>query len=177
MTAALRALHENKDLSLTFNRRNTAYPAATFNLGPQSACCMHLDQNDSPGIPCAVQALGDFDHTVEGHLIFNDLKIAVQFPAGATALFPSALLRHGNTAIVKSKSRRYSITQYCAGGLMRWFEYGQSTGVDLQLSDPDKYADLTSDATNAKRKADMYSRYSKAGDLARDLYNSFGIKD
>ena len=71
----------------------------------------------------AIVALGDYDPSKGGHLLLWDLKVAVRFPPGALIFLPSAILRHSNVAVGPSE-RRYSFTQYTAGGLFRWFECG-----------------------------------------------------
>lgn len=52
-----------------------------------------------------------------------DLKVVIEFPPGSTILIPSATLRHSNVGIRKGE-RRYSVTQYAAGGLFRWVDQG-----------------------------------------------------
>ncbi|KAH7908186.1 hypothetical protein BJ138DRAFT_990643, partial [Hygrophoropsis aurantiaca] len=103
--------------------KNSIFPAATFNFGPQVETCDHTDsQNVSYGL-CAISALGDFDPTKGGHLILFDVKLAIEFPPGSTILIPSATMRHGNVKI-GAEETRLSFTQYCAGGLLRWVRYG-----------------------------------------------------
>ena len=101
----------------------SVFAAMTFNLGPQVATFIHTDHlNFAPGW-CAIVALGDYDPSKGGHLLLWDLKVAVRFPPGALIFLPSAILRHSNVAVGPSE-RRYSFTQYTAGGLFRWFECG-----------------------------------------------------
>ncbi|KAI0258465.1 hypothetical protein BC834DRAFT_812782, partial [Gloeopeniophorella convolvens] len=102
---------------------NSAYPTATANLGPSTACFEHRDSTNYPGIACAITPLGSFDPATGGHLILFDLRLYVRLPAGTTALISSAGLRHGNTPI-GPRERRYSFTQYCVGGLLRWAAHG-----------------------------------------------------
>lgn len=52
-----------------------------------------------------------------------DLKLVIEFPPGSTILIPSATLRHSNIGI-REGERRYSVTQYAAGGLFRWVDQG-----------------------------------------------------
>ncbi len=52
-----------------------------------------------------------------------DLKLVIDFPPGSTILIPSVILRHLNTNI-RHNERRYSFTQYTAGGLFWWVDYG-----------------------------------------------------
>lgn len=49
--------------------------------------------------------------------------MAVEFPAGSTILVPSAAIAHSNTPIQRGE-RRYSFTQYSAGGIFRWVDHG-----------------------------------------------------
>ena len=114
----MKAVHES-DKTLEFNFRNSEYPLCTFNLGPRTACVAHRDVTNYPSVPCAVTALGSFDHKTGGHFVLYDFKLCVQFPAAATVLLSSAGLSHGNTAL-KKKDTRYSVTQYCIGNLIKW---------------------------------------------------------
>ncbi|PBK60372.1 hypothetical protein ARMSODRAFT_990947 [Armillaria solidipes] len=57
------------------------------------------------------------------HLVLWDLKLIIDFPPGSTILIPSAILRHSNTTIAPGECR-YLFTQYTAGGLFRWVDYG-----------------------------------------------------
>lgn len=108
------------------------YPAVSFNCGPETTCVQHTDYHNAPNVFCAVTALGNYDPTLGGHLILFPLKLVVEFPPGSTILLPSACISHGNTAIVRENGEeRQSITQYCAGGLLRWVDYGFQTGINL----------------------------------------------
>ena len=78
---------------------------------------------------CAITALGPFDPTHGGHLVLWDLKIVIEFPPGSTILIPSATLRHSNMAIQPGE-KRFSITQYTAGGLFRWVDHGFQPSED-----------------------------------------------
>ncbi|PIL34678.1 hypothetical protein GSI_03458 [Ganoderma sinense ZZ0214-1] len=77
---------------------NGVFAAATFNCGRRVATLPHTDShNYAPGW-CAVMALGDFNARYGGHLVLWDLKLMIEFPAGAVIFLPSAILRHSNTA-------------------------------------------------------------------------------
>ncbi|KII84058.1 hypothetical protein PLICRDRAFT_118318, partial [Plicaturopsis crispa FD-325 SS-3] len=106
------------------------FPAATFNLGPNTICYPHLDHGNVAFGWCVVTALGKFDHRKGGHLVLWDLGLVIQFPPGSTVLFPSAVLKHSNTSI-RSGEYRYSMTQYCAGGLFRWVYNGFRTDKSI----------------------------------------------
>ncbi|KAJ6459375.1 hypothetical protein C8R47DRAFT_1327991 [Mycena vitilis] len=51
---------------------------------------------------------------------------ATEFPPGCTIIIPSAAIFHSNIPIAPHE-RRYSFTQYTAGGLFRWVEHGFKT--------------------------------------------------
>ncbi|KAI0054623.1 hypothetical protein BV25DRAFT_1939900, partial [Artomyces pyxidatus] len=116
------ALHQRQP-ELVANFRNSAYPTATFNLGPNTICFSHRDSANYPTLPCAITALGDFDPDVGGHLYLWDLGLKIRFPPGSTILLPSAGIRHGNVPIQRGE-HRFSFTQYCSGGLLRWVRHG-----------------------------------------------------
>ncbi|KAF8878633.1 hypothetical protein BD779DRAFT_1613016 [Infundibulicybe gibba] len=116
------------------NFNNSIYPAITFNCGPKTECREHVDHGNASNMLCAITALGEFDHTRGGHLVLFPLKLAIQFPPGATILIPSACLAHGNTTLQPGETRQ-SITQYCAGGLIRWVDYGFCSAKDFLLKE------------------------------------------
>ncbi|KAI0261899.1 hypothetical protein BC834DRAFT_805445, partial [Gloeopeniophorella convolvens] len=118
----LRALHQGTK-GLQYNFPNSVYPTCTVNLGPSTVCLEHNNATNYPGLPCSITPLGNYDPSRGGHLCLFDLKLYVRFPPGCTALILSAGLCHGNTPIGSTK-KRYSFTQYCVGGLVRWSAYG-----------------------------------------------------
>lgn len=67
-------------------------------------CLEHVDYKNVAGGVCAVLAYGDFDSTKSHYLVFHDLKLAVEFPAGTLALYPSSLLAHSNVSPVEAES-------------------------------------------------------------------------
>ncbi|RPD67804.1 hypothetical protein L226DRAFT_474378 [Lentinus tigrinus ALCF2SS1-7] len=105
------------------NFSNSVFAAATFNFGPQVCTRPHKDHLNIPTGWCAVVSLGDFNADDGGHLIVWDLNLMIRFPRGAVIFLPSALFLHSNTAVAGDQ-RRYSFTQYSAGGLWRWVECG-----------------------------------------------------
>ncbi|KAI0043841.1 hypothetical protein FA95DRAFT_1583964 [Auriscalpium vulgare] len=113
---------------------NSVFPTVTFNFGPRAVTVPHRDAKNVPYGWCAVTALGDFDPERGGHLVLWDLQLVIEFPPGATILIPSALITHSNVAIQPGETRQ-SITQYCAGGLMRWHAYGCRTEAAMRRQD------------------------------------------
>ncbi|KAJ7314861.1 hypothetical protein DFH08DRAFT_716294 [Mycena albidolilacea] len=118
--------HEYPDLRRNFERRFSAFAAATINFGPSTVTLPHIDALNLAWGWCAITALGDFNPDLGGHLVLWDLRLIIRFPPGSTILIPSALLRHSNIGIGLNE-RRYSFTQYSAAGLFRWVDNGFRT--------------------------------------------------
>ncbi|KAJ7893240.1 hypothetical protein B0H13DRAFT_2234722 [Mycena leptocephala] len=88
---------------------NGIWSACTFNLGPQTCALGHRDFANLAFGWCAITALGDFDYT--------------KVPPGHNNSDPKRALFHSNIPIANGE-RRYSFTQYTAGGIFRWIEHG-----------------------------------------------------
>lgn len=114
---------------------NSIFTVVTFNFGPQTVCKAHLDHLNLAFGWCSVLALGKFNPKRGGHLVLWEPKLIIEFPAGSTILLPSAAIRHSNLPIRKHETR-YSMTQYCAGGLFRWVAYGFRLAEDFASQDP-----------------------------------------
>ena len=110
----LNALHTH-DCSLKHIFPTSAFAASTYNLGPRTVCFKHTDFANLPFGMCAVTALGDFDPKKGGHLILWECGLIIEFPPGSTILLPSATISHSNVTVDRDE-RRYSFTQYTAGG-------------------------------------------------------------
>lgn len=121
------------DATLVLNWTRSIFAAATFNFGPRTLCFRHTDSGNLPFGWCAITALGQFDYRRGGHLVLWDLKLVIDFPPGSTIMIPSAILRHSNTKIGR-RERRYSFTQYTAGGIFRWVDYGIQSSEDYWAS-------------------------------------------
>ncbi|KAJ7914350.1 hypothetical protein B0H13DRAFT_2325383 [Mycena leptocephala] len=118
---------------LRWNFARSVFAACTFNFGPHAITVPHLDFGNLAWGWCAITALGTFDPDVGGHLILWDLKLVIRFPPGSTILIPSAIIRHSNVP-VGLHERRFSFTQYTAGGLFRWIRNGFKTDEAFQES-------------------------------------------
>ncbi|KAJ7260848.1 hypothetical protein B0H12DRAFT_1013847, partial [Mycena haematopus] len=116
----------------------SVFACAAFNFGPSVWTFRHRDVCNLPFGWCAVQSLGEFDATKGGHLVLWDLKLVVEFPAGALILIPSATIAHSNVP-VESGDERISFTQFTAGGLFRFVDNGFRTQEQLAAEDPDEY--------------------------------------
>ncbi|KAI0711485.1 hypothetical protein C8Q76DRAFT_622831, partial [Earliella scabrosa] len=112
-----------RDPTLERNYRNNVFACATANVGPRTVTAKHVDYLNIPFGWCAITAIGKFNPRLGGHLILWELKKIIEFPPGSTILIPSAIIHHSNLAIAPHE-RRYSLTQYTAGGLFRWAECG-----------------------------------------------------
>ena len=125
---------------------NSIFTAVTYNLGPKTACFPHVDFANLAFGYCAITAIGEYDSELGGHLVLHDLELVIQFPAGSTILVPSAIIKHSNTAIRKGE-KRYSFTQYCAGGLFRWVDNGCKAAKEYwaSLNEGEKVARERSD--------------------------------
>lgn len=121
------------DASLIRNWLSSIFAAATFNFGPRTCCFRHTDSGNLPFGWCVITALGNFNPQRGGHLVLWDLKLVIDFPPSSSILIPSAILSHSNTKIGKGE-RRYSFTQYSAGGLFRWVDYGFRSSEEYRAS-------------------------------------------
>lgn len=167
----LKALFE-RDPALRHNFTNSVFPAVTFNLGPASTTFEHVDFHNNPLGWCGITNGGRFDYTKGGHIYLKQLKLVVEFPPAATALIPSAVMDHGNTPLSPDETR-YSITQYAAGGLFRWVQYGYKTAKDLLAQEDGAKLKAALDGAPGERARWGLGLFSKVGELAADHATSF----
>lgn len=118
-------LHSH-ECHLRQNFDNSVWSSMTVNFGPQTVTHPHVDHRNRPDGWCPILAGGNFDYQKGGQLVLPDLKLVIEFPPGCVIFLPSALLVHYNCPIQPHETR-YSITQYTAGGLIRWVENGFQT--------------------------------------------------
>ncbi|KAJ2911680.1 hypothetical protein MD484_g8734, partial [Candolleomyces efflorescens] len=124
-------LERMKNLKKNFEK--SIFTSAAFNFGPSVCTIAHRDCMNCPFGWCAIQSLGNFDHTLGGHLVIKELKLLVEFPPGPVILIPSAVFTHANTP-VQAGERRASFTQYCAGALFRYVDNDFMTQDAFQAS-------------------------------------------
>ncbi|KAJ7445564.1 hypothetical protein B0H11DRAFT_1746769 [Mycena galericulata] len=115
------------------------FTCCAFNFGPNVWTFKHRDVLNLAFGWCAVQALGRFNHKTGGHLVLHDLKLIVEFPAGALILLPSATVAHSNIP-VQPGEERVSFTQFTPGGIFRFVDNGFRTIEELAQADPTEYA-------------------------------------
>jgi hypothetical protein len=135
------------DPRLVRNYPSSVFASAAVNFGPRTVCFKHTDSANLPFGLCAITSLGSFDPTRGGHLVLWQCRLVIDFPPGSTILIPSAVVSHSNTAIGAGE-RRYSFTQYSAGGLFRWAEHGCKL-------DEAYYAGLTDEEIEEDKKANV----------------------
>ena len=114
-------MEQDETLKAPFS--NSVFACAAFNFGPQVVTRPHRDHLNLAYGWCSITALGTFDPKAGGHLVLPELKLAIEFPPGATVLIPSASFTHYNLPIGIEENRQ-SITQFSAGGIFRWISYG-----------------------------------------------------
>jgi hypothetical protein len=143
---------------LRWNFAHSVFAACTFNFGPHAITVPHLDFGNLSWGWCAITALGDFDPDIGGHLILWNLKLVIRFPPGSTILIPSAIIRHLNVPVA-THEKRYSFTQYTAGGLFRWIRNGFRTdeAFEQSASAEEKVVRRAEDARRWEAGVAMYS--------------------
>jgi hypothetical protein len=124
-------LQKNPRLHRTFPC--SPFTAVTVNLGPVSVSPPHTDFANKADGMCLIGALGRFDPDKGGHLVLWDYDLIVRFPPGCSILIPSAVVTHSNTPI-QAGEERFSLIQYCAGGLFRWVANGFQTDLSWRAS-------------------------------------------
>ena len=138
---------------------NSVFPATTFNLGPKVETVEHYDSKNKTEGWIAVTALGNFNPQIGGHLILRELGLVVEFPAGSTVLFPSAIIRHGNVPVLPHETRD-SLTQFATAGLFRYAEYGFKTEEEFKAADIKGWEQVVSQRKMAWGNAvENYSTY------------------
>ena len=136
------------DKTLKRTTETTIFPTTACNF--RNVCCYkHRDTENLAYGWCAITALGRFDHTKGGHLILWELKLIIEFPHGYTILIPSATITHSNIP-VSDGDVRVSITQYCAGSILRYVDNGFRLEKVLEKEDKRRF-----DRVNASKK-DMW---------------------
>lgn len=119
----------------------SVFPSAALNCGPNVCTKKHTDLKNCPFGVCSVTSVGRFNPKTGGHLVLWELGIAVEFPPGSTILLPSATISHSNTPVAAGEVRA-SFTQYAAGGLFRWVDYGFQTENTLKKKNPKKHQEI-----------------------------------
>lgn len=147
--------------------RNSVYAAASWNFGPNACTVSHVDSCNRAIGWCSIFVLGDFDPTESALLVLEQLRLVIRFPPGSTINIPSALFRHGNTAL-KDGETRMVMTQYSSGGIYRFVEHGFHLISELRQSNQDLARTLDSPEYKKARKERQVHLFSKVKDLHAD---------
>lgn len=154
--------------NLTPNFANSVYSCCTANFGEQTATYIHTDPQNDAAACCAITAGGDYNPALGGHLILWDLGLIIEFPPGSTILIPSALFRHSNVPVQKGETR-VSFTQYTAGGIRRWLEYGGRTEDAFAAEDPEEFARMMEE--RPRRWEKVLSTFNTLAELKSGIIN------
>jgi hypothetical protein len=95
--------------------------------------------------------------------VLPNLRMVIEFPAGAIILIPLALLTHTNTP-VRPGEERMSFTQYSAGGHFHYIDYDCQTMKEAEKSDKSQFEKVQQQGeTNGSRKWGMYIKMEELG--------------
>ena len=143
------------------NFPRSVFPAASFNFPPNSVSLLHVDHGNRAAGFCPIFSLGDFDYRRGGHLVLEDQRLIIEFPVGCMLSIPSASCKHGNIPVQKHETRA-SFTQYAAGGLFHYVEYGFKTREQLHASNPARAAEMEREKGERwLREVDIFSKMSE----------------
>jgi hypothetical protein len=168
----LRAIYEH-DPKLEQLFKNSVFPAATWNLGPDVVTTDHEDMLNLPHGMCPATAAGDYDYKKGGHMYLKQLNLLIEFPSSSSIIIPSASVTHSNTAIQEGETR-YSMTQYAAGELFRWAAYGFRGAKSLLATKGGAAKKREFDGEPGARAEWAVGLLSKADELAADRLAVFG---
>ncbi|KAJ7748710.1 hypothetical protein B0H14DRAFT_2406021 [Mycena olivaceomarginata] len=157
------------DLKCPFPK--SVFSCVVFNLGGNVWTFKHRDVCNLPFGWCAVQSLGNFDPQLGRHLVLWDLKLVVEFPAGALILLPSATVAHSNIP-VQDGDEHVSFPQFTAGGLFRYMDYGFRTEAELAAEDPAEYERVMGRREGRWREGlNLFSTVAELAALSQDENN------
>jgi hypothetical protein len=108
------------------NLVNTFFPglpfdAASLNFTSESCSTWHRDFKNLVWGVCCIGPLGNFDWTVSGQFMMDELRCIIELRPGDLFFVPSGAIRHANAPLKNpSIENRYAIVFYSAGGNFRW---------------------------------------------------------
>jgi hypothetical protein len=149
--------------TLSPNFPSSVFCSTTFNFGPSVVCDFHLDHLNWATGMCAITSGRNLDFKKGGHLVLKEYKLILEFPPCLTIMLPSALVTHGNSPIGPGE-HRISVTQYTAGGLYQWVEYGFRPSRDYEASRTEGHHD-PADLEQQQRWGRNVELFSKVSDL------------
>ena len=125
--------------TLRFPIPQSVFPGLTVNLGGKVTTHRHRDSNNLACGVCAITPLGNFNHRRSAHLVLEEARVVIEFPAVATAFILSASCTHSNTPLTDGETR-ISFTQYAAGPIFRYIQNRCMTENALKELHPDVWA-------------------------------------
>ncbi|KAF7799733.1 hypothetical protein EIP86_010975 [Pleurotus ostreatoroseus] len=166
----MKALHSNNPKLRRFYK-GTIFPVVTVNFGPQAISVKHKDHNNLADGLCWILANGDYDPTRGGHLVLWELGLVIEFPPGSSVLIPSAVIAHGNVAIQPGEVRT-SMTQYAAGGLFRWVEYGFKTEPNFKKAEPKRARKVMEERpTRWRESIKLFPKYKNLAEARKLVFS------
>ncbi|KAJ7571885.1 hypothetical protein C8J56DRAFT_810579 [Mycena floridula] len=175
MAETITALEEDNP-NLQRNFPNSPFAAAAYNCGPKTSCVSHADYGNAAGFFCVITACGQFPAASGAHFVNHTLKRIYRFPAGCSMIVLSASCRHGNTPLPPGFNRT-SFTQFFAGGLLRWVDFGCQSVKSLLATEggKQKKKEIEGEAgERAGRMLGLISRFSEVKDDLEALYPTAG---
>ncbi|TFY79749.1 hypothetical protein EWM64_g4261 [Hericium alpestre] len=148
-TENLKPIYDDYGLKLLF--QDSIFPSANFNLGPKTACRIHVDCQNCPYGFCTITVLGNYDPKKGSHLILWDFGFAIKFPPSSTILIPSACVQHGNVAIQLGEKRNCNV--------------GELTPEEVLEIDGPK-------GTHHKKCQKLFSKYNQLADDQQEVWGS-----
>lgn len=140
-----------------FSNGTKVFPAAAFDLGPGTSAQKNRTALNHPYGWTATQALGQFDPTKGGQLVFWELRLIVQFPPGALVLHPAAMITVTTTPVNEGETRT-SITQYIPASLFQYVESGYRSAKELKVHNTAAHqGDLKSGADKWRMGLDLFT--------------------
>ncbi|KAJ7248908.1 hypothetical protein B0H12DRAFT_990774, partial [Mycena haematopus] len=116
------------DRRAIFPSDSTVYSATAFELGGPHrqglfGGLVSLRRHEIGGWDNLI-ALGEYEPSLGGQVIFWDLGLVVGFPPGSSILLPSGGVLRYSFVAVRPHERRYSILQWAGAGVSRWLDNG-----------------------------------------------------
>lgn len=140
--------------------RDLPMMGVTANAGPAVSTLLHTDPLNASWSRCIIGATGNYDHTRSALLVLKELKVIMEIAPGDIVFIPSALLTHGNTAVMEGETRR-SLTFYTAGALFRW--------VDADGRMLNQLSEVERSEFEQKRREEMKRRFCERNLTVEDL--------
>lgn len=149
------------------NFAKSVFPCAAFNMTKESESVESWKHRDSTNLPfgwCSIMTIAKKGYRphLSGHIVLWELGLVIEFPHASTILIPSATVTHSNAAVADG-DERMSFTQFAAGALFRYVDYGFRS--EKQLFNGDRKEFRRQEVLRSTRWEMGLSLYSKLDDL------------